>query len=258
MSLTGHFIDNEWKLKKKILNFCRLDGHSGVDIGKGVESCVNEWGIDAILSISVDNASANDTALDFLRKIFAKKDNCLLNGKWIHIRCVAHILNLVVQDGIRVIDKSIANIRYAVKWIKKSGNRIEKFKRCSEIAKCDIIKNLILDVPTRWNSTYNMLEVAQAYEDAFDRYDLEDVNFGNALRKKGFLVPTLEDWNKARKLCEFLKIFYDVTLRISGTRYVTSHTLIVELSAIRELLRKQMICDVLGVPPVYENLYKIA
>ncbi|GJT56771.1 zinc finger BED domain-containing protein RICESLEEPER 2-like protein [Tanacetum coccineum] len=72
MSLTGHFIDNEWKLKKKILNFCRLDGHSGVDIGKGVESCVNEWGIDAILSISVDNA---------------------------------------MQDGIRVIDKSIANIR---------------------------------------------------------------------------------------------------------------------------------------------------
>ncbi|GJX29133.1 zinc finger BED domain-containing protein RICESLEEPER 2-like protein [Tanacetum coccineum] len=77
MALTGYFIDNEWKLKKKILNFCRLDGHSGVDIGKGVESCVNEWGIDAILAISVDNASANDTALDFLRKTFAKKDKVM-------------------------------------------------------------------------------------------------------------------------------------------------------------------------------------
>nr|GEU96879.1 zinc finger BED domain-containing protein RICESLEEPER 2-like [Tanacetum cinerariifolium] len=99
MALTGHFIDNEWKLNKKVLNFCRLDGHSGVDIGKGVEYCVNEWGIDAIMAVSVDNASANDSAIDFLRKTFAKKDNCLLNGKWIHIRCTAHILNLVVQDG---------------------------------------------------------------------------------------------------------------------------------------------------------------
>nr|GEV26633.1 ribonuclease H-like domain-containing protein [Tanacetum cinerariifolium] len=38
-------------------------------------------GIDAIMHVSVDNASANDSAIDFLRKTFAKKDNCLLNGK---------------------------------------------------------------------------------------------------------------------------------------------------------------------------------
>ncbi|GJS76288.1 zinc finger BED domain-containing protein RICESLEEPER 2-like protein [Tanacetum coccineum] len=140
-----------------------------------------------------------------------------------------------VQDGTKVVDKSIENIRYAVKWIKKSGSRIEKFKSCAESAKCDITKNLILDVPTRWNSTYNVLEVAQAYEDAFDRYDLEDVTFGNAIRKKGLSVLTSEDWDKARKLCGFLKMFYDVTLRISKTKYVTSHTLVVELSTIREI-----------------------
>ncbi|GKF04571.1 hypothetical protein Tco_0035239, partial [Tanacetum coccineum] len=103
-----------------------------------------------------------------------------------------------------------------------------------------------------------MLEVAQAYEDAFDRYDLEDVTFGNAIRKKGLSVPTSEDWDKARKLCGFLKMFYDVTLRISRTKYVTSHTLVVELSSIRELLRKQMMCDVLNLPLEDENLYNIA
>lgn len=109
-----------------------------------------------------------------------------------------------------------------------------------------ITKNLILDVLTRWNSTYNMLEVAQAYGDAFDRQNLEDANFENAIRKKGLLVPTSDYWYKARKLCGFLKIFYDVTLRISGIKYVTSHTLIVELSNIRELLRKQIMCNVLN------------
>ncbi|GKA33668.1 zinc finger BED domain-containing protein RICESLEEPER 2-like protein [Tanacetum coccineum] len=67
------------------------------------------------MAISVDNASENDSAIEFLRKTFAKKDNCLLNGKWIHIRCAAHILNLVVQDGIKSVDKAIENIRYADK-----------------------------------------------------------------------------------------------------------------------------------------------
>nr|GEU40098.1 zinc finger BED domain-containing protein RICESLEEPER 2-like [Tanacetum cinerariifolium] len=134
----------------------------------------------------------------------------------------------------------------------------EKNKLLNVIQKTLVGKNLILDVPTRWNSTYNMLEVAQAYEDVFDIYDLEDAAFGNAILKKSLLVPTHEDWDKARKLCGFLKIFYDVTLRISGTKYVTSHTLIVELSTIRELLRKQILCDGLNIPPEDEILYKIA
>ena len=51
MALTAHFIDNEWNLVKKVLNFRELDGHRGIYIGKGVESCLNEWGFDNVLSI---------------------------------------------------------------------------------------------------------------------------------------------------------------------------------------------------------------
>nr|GEW71130.1 hypothetical protein [Tanacetum cinerariifolium] len=72
-------------VSKPMIKFVKESGVlmplNGVDIGKGVEYCVNEWGIDAIMAVSVDNASANDSAIDFLRKTFAKKDNCLLNGK---------------------------------------------------------------------------------------------------------------------------------------------------------------------------------
>jgi hypothetical protein len=189
MALTAHFIDNEWNLVKKVLNFRELDGHRGIDIGKGVESCLNEWGFDNVLSISVDNASANDSAIDFMKMILEKNYNCLLKGKWMHIRCAAHITNLIVQDGMRKVNNSIEGIRCAVKWIKKSGSRIEKFAKCAQSARCDSTKSLVLDCPSRWNSTYTMLEVAHVYEDAFSRYDLEDVEFGNPI-----LVPNrIED-----------------------------------------------------------------
>ena len=258
MALTGHFIDNNWNLVKKVLNFCLLDGHRGIDIGKGVENCLNEWGFNNVLSISVDNASSNDNAIGFMKLIFEKNHDCLLSGEWLHIRCAAHIVNLIVQDGIKHVGKSIESIRCAVKWIKKSGTRIEKFNKCALSARCDSTKSLVLDCPTRWNSTYHMLESAHVYEDAFARYDIEEVEFGNYLRSKGHSVPTTDDWTKAKKLCHFLKTFYEITLRISGTKYVTSHTLVNELATIRALLRKQLDCDIHNEPPVDLHLYDIA
>ncbi|GJZ76443.1 zinc finger BED domain-containing protein RICESLEEPER 2-like protein [Tanacetum coccineum] len=220
MALTGHFIDNNWNLVKKVLNFCHLDGHRGIDIGKGVENCLNEWGFTNILSISVDNASSNDNAIGFMKLIFEKNDDCLLSGEWLHIRCAAHVVNLIVQDGIKHVGSSIESIR--------------------------------------WNSTYNMLEVAHEYKDAFAMYDLEDVDFGLHIMNKGHSVPNSEDWVKAKRLCHFLKTFYDITLRISRTKYVTSHTLVNELATIRTLLRVQLDCDIHGVAHMDKHLYDIA
>ncbi|GJV72705.1 zinc finger BED domain-containing protein RICESLEEPER 2-like protein [Tanacetum coccineum] len=103
-----------------------------------------------------------------------------------------------------------------------------------------------------------MLEVAHVYEDAFARYDIEEVEFGNHIRRKGHSVPTTDDWTKAKKLCHFLKTFYEITLRISGTKYVTTHTLVNELATIRALLRKQLDCDIHDEPPMDLHLYDIA
>ncbi|KAD6454493.1 hypothetical protein E3N88_09199 [Mikania micrantha] len=89
-------------------------------------------------------------------------------------------------------------------------------------------------------------------------YDLEDPSFGVKIRKKKSLIPTAEDWTKARKLCVFLKTFQEITLRISGTKYVTSHTLVVELAKIRHIIREQAKCDLFEQKPTDEYLYDIA
>jgi len=41
MSLTAHFVDDDWKLQKKILIFSQTTGHSGELIAKHVQACLN-------------------------------------------------------------------------------------------------------------------------------------------------------------------------------------------------------------------------
>ncbi|KAJ0764227.1 putative ribonuclease H-like superfamily [Helianthus annuus] len=236
MCLTAHFIDNEWKLRSKVLAFCPQEDHCGVDIGKTVDKCLQEWEIENILTVSVDNASANDVAIDFLKRVFRNSTKCLLNAKWTHIRCVAHIINLVVQDGVKKVNKSVEKIRWAVWWIRKSPSRIDKFNNFAKLVNANTEKHLLLDVATRWNSTYLMLEVAQSYEKTFERYDIEESVFRTELEKAGHEELKPKDWQSVRDLCHFFKPFFDITKRVSGTHYVTSNSCIDEIYQIRTIL----------------------
>ena len=49
--LTAHYIDVVWVYHKKILNFCLVPDHKGETIGRVVESCLLQWGIDHILQL---------------------------------------------------------------------------------------------------------------------------------------------------------------------------------------------------------------
>ena len=63
-------------------------------------------------------------------------------------------------------------------------------------------------MPTRWNSTYIMLESALRYRRAFASFTIRD--------RKYKCCPSNEEWKRAEKLCEFLKPFYNMTNLILG------------------------------------------
>jgi hypothetical protein len=101
MCLIVHFIDNDWKLNKRILSFCPISSHSGKEIGMTIERCLLDWEIDKVFTVTIDNASSNDLAIDWLKKKITNWCTGILNGKHMHMRCIAHIINLVVQDGLK-------------------------------------------------------------------------------------------------------------------------------------------------------------
>ncbi len=48
MCFTAYYINDNWKLQKKILNFCPIISHKGETIGMTVENCLREWKIDRV------------------------------------------------------------------------------------------------------------------------------------------------------------------------------------------------------------------
>ena len=115
--VTCHFMDSNWLLQKWILNFCNVPPpHSGVVIVDALRETFNDWSImRKFFSITIDNASANGAAIEILRDGICLKGNILpvrgLFFFFFHVRCCAHITNLLVQAGLSKIGDIIDSVR---------------------------------------------------------------------------------------------------------------------------------------------------
>ncbi|XP_074305722.1 zinc finger BED domain-containing protein RICESLEEPER 2-like [Silene latifolia] len=240
MCVTAHFIDDNWTLQKRILNFCPITSHKGEAIGRALEDCLDSWGVlEKLFTVTVDNASSNDLACAYMRSLAPEK-GYVSDGKYMHMRCIAHIINLIVWDGLKEHVKCIDKVRYAVKFVRGSPARLHLFRE--QVDKCKITckLSLSLDVPTRWNSTYIMLNTALQYKTVFGRLKIPVETQESGGTRITISPPSLEDWDKIEKLVVFLKEFYDLTNRISGSLYVTSNSLFFHISHTCGLLNQWM------------------
>ncbi|XP_061356681.1 zinc finger BED domain-containing protein RICESLEEPER 2-like [Gastrolobium bilobum] len=130
----------------------------------------------------------------------------LCDENFFKVHYSAHILNLIVQDGVKFANDALSWIRKSVKYIKDSESRMIKFKECIEQVGCEnTTTTLIADVPTRWNSTYEMLDRALKFRRELAILQLSDKNY--------MYCPSEEEWNKLEIL--FWKI-QRVLIRMSN------------------------------------------
>ncbi|XP_019199709.1 PREDICTED: zinc finger BED domain-containing protein RICESLEEPER 1-like [Ipomoea nil] len=129
--LTAHFIDRNWVLQKRILNFSYMPPpHYGIALSEKVYGLLADWEIESkLFVVTLDNASANDTFVDYLQLHLNARNVLLDDGKYFHLRYCAHILNLIVQEGLKEVDNDVKKVRESVKYVKGS----QRFKaRCSD------------------------------------------------------------------------------------------------------------------------------
>ena len=187
-----------------------------------------DWSLDRKIStITVDNCSTNDAMMTTL-KMKLRKDELVLHGKVFHMRCCAHILNLIVKEGVSVIEKSMERIRDSVAYWSATPSRVEKFGQACKQIDVSFDRKLVLDCKTRWNSTYDMLATAIDYKEVFYRVQHMDKHYK--------CVPTDDDWCLAEEICKKLAIFYEVTTLFSGSQYPTVNYYFEKVFDIREAL----------------------
>ena len=107
-----------------------------------------DWNIDNKMStLTLDNCSANDAAIDKLLGTLSPS-SLILKGRFFHMRCCAHIINLIVQDGFSVIESSIKKVRESVSFWKYSPKRAQEFRLVARQVGVDCEKELVLDCKT--------------------------------------------------------------------------------------------------------------
>lgn len=201
--LTGHFIDSDWKLNRRILNVVMVPSpHSGDALSHAVGVCLGDWGLEnKLFTLTLDKSITNDSEPGSLRGYLSVKNKDLVSGQMLIEHCYAHVLSNLAQDALAAIPDIINKVRESVKYVKTSQAQEERFLEIKQQLQVPSVKYLSFDDQTQWNTTYLMLVAAMELKEVFNCLDTADPDYK--------LAPTLDEWKQVETLCIYLKLLYD-------------------------------------------------
>ena len=223
--LTAHYIDDCWRTRRRILSSSLIrTPHDGISMSGIISKSLAQWEIDGkIFSMTCDDSPLNDS----VKTLILQKSSLLY-----HVRCCSHVLGEIIAYGLQVLNQTISTIRESVKYVKSASSREEVFDQV--VSQLGLLKkkSLIIDVASRWDSTYHMLDSAVYYKRAFLVLGQWDDDYN--------LAPTSEDWKKAEFFSKFLKICCNAVNVLTATRSPTSNMCLHEICAVHNFLRQEV------------------
>ncbi|XP_069600377.1 zinc finger BED domain-containing protein 4-like [Ranitomeya imitator] len=200
MSVTCHFIEN-YKMVSCLLDcFEFTERHTSDNLAAELFRVVKEWHIECKVVCCVSDNAANIT-------------KAIKGLKWTHYPCLAHTINLIVKDALKMVKPTVDKVKMLVKFFRKSTTATEKLESIQQ-QMCMPQLRPIQECPTRWNSTFYMLKRIIETKDAI----ISTLALINAS------VDTLsqDEWEVVREICAILEPFKQVTVEISAESYVTA------------------------------------
>ncbi|XP_065643056.1 zinc finger BED domain-containing protein 4-like [Hydra vulgaris] len=211
MSLTADFLKEDMKqihICLRVVPF-PYESHTADNLVKFMNESLECWGLLEKLNVVVRDNARNI--------VFAMEV-----GKFLNIPCLAHTLQLVVKDGYLDNERMsllTATCRKVVGHFKHLVKSYKLLRQSQEILRLPK-QNIIQDEPTRWNSTFHMLNRLTEQKDAIL---LVTPHFPKAARQNKKL--STEEWDSLVSLVAALNVFEDVTLAASSSKVTTSEVI---------------------------------
>ncbi|XAR48364.1 hypothetical protein NMG60_11031174 [Bertholletia excelsa] len=217
-SLTAHFIDDDWLLKRKLLNFIVIDpSHTEEMLSEVIMTSLMEWDIDRkLFSVTFDSSSTNENIVCRIRDRLCQNRFLLCDGQLFDVCCAANIIKLMAKDALDALLEVTHKIRESIRYVKSSQATQEKFNEMVQLV--GVVEGqrcLCLDNPLQWNSTYFMIEVALEYKDAFSLLQEHEPLYT--------MCPSEVEWSRASAIASYLKLFVEVLNPFTRTKNPTAN-----------------------------------
>nr|KYP35603.1 Putative AC transposase [Cajanus cajan] len=215
--ITGHFVDHDWKLQRRILNVV-MEPYPDSDsaLSHAVAVCLSDWGLEGRLFSVTCNQALSNAALENLRSLLSVKNPLILNGQLLVGNCIARTLSSVAKDLLGSAEDLITKIRDSVKYVKTSESHEEKFLELKQHLQVPSERSLFIDDEVQWNTSYEMLVAASELKEVFSCLDTSDPDYKGA--------PSMQDWKLVEILCSYLKPLFDAANILTTTTHPTAIT----------------------------------
>lgn len=98
------------------------------------------------MTITVDNDYSNDAALGHIKNYLREANKSIMGNECLHIRCDAHILNLIMVNGLKDLLDLVASIRTALRFVRSLPARLDKFNVALRVVGIEYKKGSYFDV----------------------------------------------------------------------------------------------------------------
>ncbi|MBA0781287.1 hypothetical protein Gotri_002225 [Gossypium trilobum] len=223
LSLAAHYIDENWQLKKKNLNFVTIDPSYTEDMhSEVIMNCLMDWDIDRKLFSMIFDSFTSDNIVERIRDRLSQNRFLHCNGQLFDVRCAVDLLNRMAHDALEALCEITQKIRESIRYVKSSEATQATFNELADEAQVETKKCLCIDNPLKWNLTYFMLEAALEYRKVFSCLrDRDPVNMK-------FLLSDPE-WDRLITVTSFLKLFVEVTNVFTRSKYPTANIFFPEI-----------------------------